>query len=113
MEYTIDAKNKKLGRLATEIALTLQGKKEATYQKHVESTAKVIVENASQIRIDGDKANKEYKRYSGYPGGLVMEKRKALQNRKGIAEVLKLTVKNMLPKNKQQSKLLQNLVVKE
>ncbi len=113
MDYVIDAKNKKLGRLATEIAVALMGKNDPAFEKNVIDSGSVTVINAAQVRIDGDKMDKEYLRYSGYPGGLIAEKRGALLKRKGIGEVIKKTVKNMLPKNKHQKKLLVKLVITE
>ena len=113
MEHTIDAKNKKLGRLATEIAVILQGKNDAAFQKNIVSKDTVLVINAAQVRIDGAKMDKQYVRYTGYPGGLLTESRKAMIERKGMESVIVATVKNMLPKNKLQKLLLQKLVVQE
>ncbi len=113
MDHVIDAKNKKLGRLATEIAMALMGKNDPAFERNVIDSGTVTITNASQVRIDGDKMDKEYLRYSGYPGGLIAEKREALLKRKGISEIIRLTVKNMLPKNKHQKKLLLKLVINE
>lgn len=113
MEHTIDAKNQKLGRLATQIASILQGKLDPAYQKNIVSKDKVIVVNANQVRIDGAKMDKQYVRYTGYPGGLLTESRKNVIARKGMKDVIEATVKNMLPKNKLQKLLLQKLEVRE
>ena len=71
--YLIDAKDLVLGRLATRIATILRGKHRASFTPHLPQGDTIVVINASQIRLTGDKLNqKVLKRYTGYPGGLKM-----------------------------------------
>jgi len=70
-EIIIDAKNKKLGRLASEIAVILQGKKHADYEGRKEGTDKVFVKNIKKLEISGNKADQKiYYRHTGYVGHL-------------------------------------------
>ncbi len=72
--YSIDAKGKKLGRVASEAASVLLGKKSAHFVKHKIISPKVEIANASKLEIAETKMNtKVYLRYSGYPGGLTRE----------------------------------------
>lgn len=74
-EYTFDATGQSLGRMVTEIAMILRGKNEATFQPNVVPDVRVVVNNASHIMLNDSQLKKEYKRYSGYPGGLKHESR--------------------------------------
>ncbi len=112
MNYTIDATNKKLGRLATEIAMILRGKNTPDFAPNKMSGHTVTVTNASKIDLTG-KMDDTYKTFSGYPGGLKHETRGKLLGRRGISEVLMRTVKGMLPHNKLRDPLLKNLKVTE
>lgn len=68
---TIDARNKVLGRLCAQIAMILMGKTKAQYTPNMLTGDKVIVLNASEIKVTGNKAaQKRYKKYTQYPGGL-------------------------------------------
>lgn len=95
----IDATGITLGRLASEVAQILKGKKKPQYTPHVDTGDFVIIVNASKIRLTGNKlATKTYVSHSGHPGGLkevplstLMEKRPA--------KVVEHAVKGMLPKN--------------
>lgn len=99
-QVTIDAKGKVLGRLATEIAEYLQGKHKTSYVTNVESGATVIVKNAKDIVFTGKKEEqKEYTRYSGYPGGLRSIMLGALMKR-NPEKVVRNAVAGMLPDNK-------------
>lgn len=96
----VDASEAPLGRLATVIAKHLIGKHKPTYTPHVDGGDYVVVINAKNLVITGDKMNaKKYYRYSGYPGGL---KQLSLREKldKDPSEVVRLAVKGMLPKNK-------------
>ena len=96
----MDAKNKVLGRLATEIAVRLQGKHKPIYVPHLDTGDFVIVTNVDQIRLTGRKAaNKVYYRHSGYMGGLKVEKFADRMASKP-ADVLRDAVRGMLPKNR-------------
>ncbi len=98
--YVVDAENKTLGRLATQIANVLRGKRKPTYTPHVDVGDFVIVVNAEKIAVTGDKREKKvYWRHSGYPGGIrsrtlgdMLEKRPE--------EVIRKAVKGMLPRNR-------------
>src|SRR6187402_1945311 len=69
--YVVDAEGKTLGRLATQIANTLRGKRKPEYTPHCDTGDFVVVVNAAKIRVTGNKLNdKLYYRHSGYPGGL-------------------------------------------
>jgi large subunit ribosomal protein L13 len=109
---TIDATNKKLGRVASEAASILRGKNLVTFTPHVFNDVKVEVINASKINADDTKKRtKIYKRYSGYPGGqreLSLEKMEA---KKGMKEAVKIAVRGMLPPNKLRAKMMRNLTI--
>lgn len=114
MKKVIDATDRTLGRVASEAAALLVGKDSVDFVKHEAPKVQVHVENASKLRIDPKKLlQKEYKRYSGYPGGLTHEAMGDTINRKGYTFVVENAVKGMLPKNKLQSVMLKNLVVTE
>ncbi len=98
--HLVDASDKVLGRLATQIATILIGKNKALYSPHVDSGDGVVVLNCEKIRVTGKKPEqKVYKRFSGYPGGLKLETYESLQKRRPH-EALRHAVKGMLPKNK-------------
>ena len=111
---TIDAKNKILGRVASEAAKVMLGKHKATFVKHQIVGEEVKVMNASKIRITGAKAkDKEYVRYSGYPGGQKKETYGMLVSRRGYGEAIRRAVLGMLPKNRLQAKRIQLLTIEE
>jgi large subunit ribosomal protein L13 len=113
MEYHIDAKNKVLGRLASEIATILQGKKSATYEQNRVSKDKVFVKNVAGIRVTGNKGtDKVYYRHTGYVGHL-KELSYEQKMAKDPREVLKHAVKRMLPKNFLNQQRIKNLVFVE
>lgn len=95
--FIIDAKDKILGRLASKTAAVLRGKHKPIFTPFLDTGDGVIVINAAQIKVTGRKmAQKVYRRYSGYPGGL---KEVTLANMlaKRPATVIRLAVKRMLP----------------
>ena len=98
--YLVDANEKVLGRLASQIALRLRGKHKPEYTPHVDTGDFVVVVNAEKVAVTGNKLDdKLYYRHSGYPGGLrVRPLREQLERRP--TEVLRKAVKGMLPKNK-------------
>jgi large subunit ribosomal protein L13 len=109
--YVVDASGKTLGRLATEIANTLRGKRKPTYTPHIDTGDFVIVVNAEQIRVTGNKlADKRYYRHSGYPGGLKKRTLNDMLERRP-EEVIRLAVKGMLPRNRLARKQLTKLKV--
>jgi len=96
--FVLDATDKVLGRVASEVALRLRGKHKAIYTPHVDTGDFIIVVNASKIRVTGDKAEqKMYHRHSGYPGGIRSINFKDLQA-KHPERALQKAVKGMLPK---------------
>lgn len=109
--YLVDAKGQTLGRLATQIATLLDGKNKPTYTPHVVGGDVVVVINAANVRVTGNKlTDKIYYHHSGYPGGI---KEIALKDLliKNPAKVIEHAVAGMLPKNKLQAQKLKNLKV--
>ncbi len=109
--WLIDAKDKILGRLASQIAVLLMGKHKPTYTPHIDSGDFVVVVNADKIKVTGKKmTDKIYYWHSGYPGGLKQRTLKQMLE-KNPTRVLYLAVKRMLPKNKLQAKRLKRLKI--
>lgn len=107
--FKINAANKRLGRLAVEIANTLRGKNQADFLPYKLSNNKVIVFNTSKITVSGKKfEDKKYIHYSGYPSGIREKTYKELFE-KDPSEPLKRAVYGMLPKNKLRDKIIKNL----
>ncbi len=95
----VDASDKVLGRLATEIARRLRGKHKAEYTPHVDTGDYIIVTNAEKVIVTGRKfTNKMYYRHTGYPGGIKSDSFEKLQARNPV-RIIELAVKGMLPKN--------------
>ena len=97
--YVVDASNKILGRLATKIADRIRGKDKPTFTPHLDTGDFVIVVNAEKVEVTGKKASQKlYRRHSGRPGGMKIEKFESLQER--IPErIIEQAVKGMLPHN--------------
>ena len=96
----VDASGKTLGRLATQIADALRGKRKPDYTPHVDVGDFVIVVNAEQISVTGKKRDeKRYYRHSGYPGGLRSRTLAEMLDRRP-EEVIRRAVKGMLPRNR-------------
>jgi large subunit ribosomal protein L13 len=94
----VDAADKILGRLASQIAIRLRGKHKAIYTPHVDTGDFVVVVNADKLRVTGNKAqNKIYYRHTGYPGGIYETNFLKLQQRHP-QRVLQKAVRGMLPK---------------
>lgn len=111
--YVIDAEGQILGRLATEVAMILRGKKKACYTPHSDCGDNVIIINAEKIILTGNKMDeKYYVRYTGYPGGQRVRSVKEQLKRKPIA-VIEHAVKGMLPKTKLGNAIFKNLYVYE
>lgn len=95
----VDAADKTLGRLASEIARRLRGKHKPEYTPHVDTGDYIVVVNADRIRVTGRKASdKMYHHHTGYIGNLKSISFEKLQQ-KAPGRVLELAVKGMLPKN--------------
>lgn len=113
-EFIIDAKGKRLGRLATEVASILIGKNRTDFVKYKAPEVEVKIVNASQMDISEKKALQEtYETYSGHPGGRKVETLGRLATRRGYAEVIRRTVKGMLPKNRLTPVRMKNLTITE
>jgi large subunit ribosomal protein L13 len=98
--YVVDAENKTLGRLATQIADILRGKRKRTYTPHVDVGDFVVVINAEKVHVTGKKReDKRYWRHSGYPGGIRSRTLGEMLDRRP-EEVLRKAVKGMLPRNR-------------
>lgn len=109
--YHVDATDRVLGRLASQIATVLMGKHKPTYTPHVDTGDGVIVTNAEKLRVTGKKRDtKQYTSYSYYPGGFkVVPFRRMFE--KHPERVLTLAVRRMLPKNKLARHMLAKLKV--
>jgi large subunit ribosomal protein L13 len=109
--YVVDAEGMTLGRLATQIADTLRGKRKPQYTPHCDVGDFVVVVNAEKISVTGDKRNsKRYYRHSGYPGGIRSRTLAEMLDRRP-EEVIRQAVKGMLPRNKLARKQLLKLKV--
>ncbi|MEE4137556.1 MAG: 50S ribosomal protein L13 [Desulforhopalus sp.] len=98
--YLVDAENKVLGRLASEIANRLRGKHKPTFSAFIDNGDFIIVTNAEKVQLTGNKLNdKKYYRHTGYMGGLKEATAKEMLA-KHPTELLMRAVKGMLPKNK-------------
>jgi len=96
--YLIDAEDKVLGRVATEIARRLRGKHKPEFTPHVDTGDYIIVVNAAKLRVTGNKAlDKKYYRHSGFPGGIYETTFGKMQER-APGRALEKAVKGMLPK---------------
>jgi large subunit ribosomal protein L13 len=96
--HLIDASDKVLGRLATEIATILRGKNKAIFTPHMDAGDYVVVVNAERVVLTGNKLEKKaYYRHSGYVGGLKKTTAKEMLGKKP-ENLIKLAVKGMLPK---------------
>ncbi len=109
--YVVDASEFQPGRLATRVATVLRGKHKSQFTPHVDTGDFVVVINASQVKLSGNKIDrKHYHRYSGYPGGL-----KSVDARTVRADdperMIQQAVKGMLPKNLLSKQLLKKLKV--
>ena len=111
--HVIDAKGKRLGVLATEVAAILLGKNQPDFTRHLVAEVVVEVKNASKLDIPDGKKEEIYQTYSGHPGGRKVETLGRLSERRGYSEVVRRTVGGMLPNNKLKKILLKNLVVSE
>ena len=107
----VDANGQTLGRLATQIADALRGKRKPSTRPHVDTGDFVVVVNAEKISVTGNKrAEKLYYRHSGYPGGLKSRTLEEMLERRP-EEVIRLAVKGMLPRNRLARKQLTKLKV--
>ena len=107
----IDATDLALGRLAARIVLVLRGKNKPGFTPNVDCGDNVIVVNAEKVALKGKKmTDKVYVRYTGYPGGQRFTTPKEILAKRP-AELIRMSVKGMLPKNRLGSKLIGNLFI--
>jgi large subunit ribosomal protein L13 len=107
----VDANGQNLGRLATQLADLLRGKRKPTYTPHCDVGDFVVVINAEKIAVTGNKrTEKRYYRHSGYPGGIKSRSLNDMLERRP-EEVLRLAVKGMLPRNRLARKQLTKLKI--
>ncbi|KKS24406.1 MAG: 50S ribosomal protein L13 [Candidatus Nomurabacteria bacterium GW2011_GWC2_41_8] len=111
---TIDAAGRTLGRVASEVAMSLMGKTKATFERNKYSGFPVRVVNASKLRITDKKLEEIYHtRYSGIPGGLRILKGTETADKKGLKELIRLATYQMLPSNKLRRIMMKNLRIED
>ena len=111
---TIDASGRTLGRVASEVAMSLMGKTKPTFERNKYSGLPVVVLNASKLRITTKKLEEIYHtRYSGIPGGLRIIHGTETREKRGLKELIKLATYQMLPDNKLRREMMKNLTIKD
>jgi large subunit ribosomal protein L13 len=109
--FVVDAEGQTVGRLASKVSKLIRGKHKVNFTPHADCGDNVIVINAEKISFSGTKlVNKEYVRYTGYPGGQKFTSAQEML-KKHPERLIEKAVKGMLPKNKLGSKLFTNLKV--
>lgn len=112
ISYTIDAKGKSLGRVASDAAQALLGKKSVHYVQNAVLPVRVTIINASKLVMTEKRiANKVYVHYTMYPGGLRHTPMSRMMDKKGIEEVMRKTVDGMIPRNKLRKDRMKRLTV--
>lgn len=110
--YTVDAAGEALGRVASEAAAILLGKRSATYMQNEVVDADVTIVNAGKLVMSEKRiAGKEYTHYTGYPGGLRITPMSRMIENKGVAEVLRKAVDGMIPRNKLRKERMKRLTI--
>lgn len=111
--HTIDATDRTLGRVASEAAHALLGKRSVHFVKNQALPVTVTITNASKMHLPKRRVEgKTYQHYTGYPGGQREVSMAMMIDKKGIAEVVKKTVDGMIPRNKLRAPRMKNLIVK-
>ena len=114
MKYSLDATGKRMGRLATEVAVLLMGKNRTDFARHKIPEVKIEVSNTKKLWIDTKKKrDKAYVSHSGYPGNLKTASMEQVIEAKGEKEVLRRAIYGMLPKNKLRPQMMKNLTIKD
>ncbi|AHY47191.1 ribosomal protein L13 [Rubrobacter radiotolerans] len=109
--HVVDAQGLTLGRLATEVAMVLRGKRKAQYTPHVDVGDFVVVVNAEKVAVTGRKSEqKMYRRHTGYPGGLREMNYEEMQKRKP-EDIVRKAVKGMMPRTRLARQQLKKLKV--
>ncbi len=112
IEYTVDAAGRTLGRVASDAASALLGKKSAQYVQNFVLPVTVTITNASKLSMSERRIKgKDYVHYTGYPGGLRTTSLAQLRDKKGIEEVLRKAVDGMIPRNKLRKDRMKRLVI--
>jgi large subunit ribosomal protein L13 len=107
----VDAEDKPLGRLASEIATVLRGKNKPEFTPHIDTGDNVIVINAEKVKLTGKKMNdKQYFRHTGYIGSETFTSARDMME-KDPTSLITIAVKGMLPKNKLSRQIMKNLRV--
>ncbi|MDR3558614.1 MAG: 50S ribosomal protein L13 [Candidatus Pacebacteria bacterium] len=110
----IDAQDKKLGRVASEAASHLMGKKTTSYARNKLSGIKVSIINCAKADInEKKKKDKVYVTFTGFRGGLFEETLGHMSDRKGYSEVFRTAVYRMLPSNSLRNEMMKNLTLSE
>ncbi|HEX5774414.1 MAG TPA: 50S ribosomal protein L13 [Candidatus Paceibacterota bacterium] len=110
--YTLDATGQSLGRIASEAASILLGKKSPHYKQNEVLPVEVSIVNASKLAMTEKRiAGKEYTHYTGYPGGLRTTSMAMLIEKKGVSEVLRKAVDGMIPRNKLRKERMKRLTI--
>lgn len=111
--YVIDAKGKPLGRVASKAAVMLRGKHKATYTPHVDCGDNIIIINAKEVELTGNKLDQKiYYNHSGYTGGLRQRTAKEMRENYPV-EMVERAVKGMLPKGRLGRQMYKKLFVYE
>ena len=109
--YVIDATNRPLGRLASEVANALRGKHRPEFSPHLSLGDHVIIINADKVYLSGNKAeDKLYYRFSGYPGGLKVKSMREVLDRDATF-VVRQAVKRMVPRNRLGRSIMKKLKI--
>lgn len=112
--YTIDASGRTLGRVASEAAHALLGKRSAHFAKNTVLPMQVIVQNAKKLLISERRAKGTvYTHYTGFPGGLRSATMAEVLAKKGVGAVLYKTIDGMIPRNKLRKPRMKQLVIKD
>ncbi|MFZ2500623.1 MAG: 50S ribosomal protein L13 [Minisyncoccia bacterium] len=110
--FTIDATDRTLGRVASEAAHALLGKRSVNFAKNFALPITVTVVNAGKLHLPSRRTKgKIYTHYTGYPGGLRETSMEEMIAKKGIEEVVKKTVDGMIPRNRLRNPRMKNLIV--
>jgi large subunit ribosomal protein L13 len=112
--HIIDAEGKRIGRVATEAAVFLMGKNAPDFERNKVTGVKVSIVNASKAdMMEKRMAQKTYARYSGYPGGLKLQKAKDVVKRHGYRELFEKAIYGMIPSNRLRAIRMKNLTIAE
>jgi large subunit ribosomal protein L13 len=112
--YTIDAQDKKIGRVASEAAGYLMGKNSVKFARNLAPEVKVSIINCAKANIDTKKkSDKKYVTFTGFRGGINTETLGDLIGRKGVSEAFKRAVYRMLPSNSLRKTMMKNVTITE